>query len=67
MVVDVSNPRTHEDGDILAFFKTSTINLIAAGLYAGRRREVAMNIVGADRLPDSGYLRARMPMSELIR
>src|SRR4029077_3707877 len=58
VVVDVSNSPSFEDAAVLEFFTTSTRNLLAAEAVAGVGHHVAMSIVGADRLPDSGYLRA---------
>src|SRR3954451_1511681 len=41
-------------------FTTSTRNVMAAERHAGVGHHVAVSIVGADRLPDSGYLRAKV-------
>jgi len=43
------------------------MNLLAAATYAGVKRYVALSIVGTDRLPGSGYLRAKSAQEELIR
>ncbi|PVD52519.1 NmrA family transcriptional regulator [Terrimonas sp.] len=67
VVVDVSNSPSFENQAVLDFFKTSTINLIEAEVYAGVKHHVAMSVVGADRLPDSGYLRAKVAQEEIIR
>ncbi len=66
VVVDVSNSPSFEDADVLEFFTTSTRNLLAAEAVAGVGHHVAMSIVGADRLPDSGYLRAKVAQEQLI-
>ena len=42
------------------FFTTSTRNMLAAERDAGVGHHLAVSIVGADRLPDSGYLRAKV-------
>jgi uncharacterized protein YbjT (DUF2867 family) len=60
VVVDVSNAPAWEDDAVLAFFTTSTRNLLAAERAAGVGHHVAVGIVGSDRLPDSGYLRAKV-------
>ena len=60
VVVDVSNAPAWEDDAVLAFFTTSTRNLLAAERAAGVGHHVAVSIVGADLLPDSGYLRAKV-------
>ena len=58
VVVDVSNAPVWEDDAVREFFTTSTRNLLAAERDAGVGHHVAVSIVGADRLPDSGYRRA---------
>jgi uncharacterized protein YbjT (DUF2867 family) len=60
VVVDVSNAPVWEDDAVRDFFTTSTRNLLAAESDAGVGHHVAVSIVGADRLPDSGYLRAKV-------
>jgi uncharacterized protein YbjT (DUF2867 family) len=67
VVVDVSNSPSWEDAAVLEFFETSTRNLLAAGKAAGVRHHVALSVVGADRLPDSGYMRAKVAQEGLIR
>jgi uncharacterized protein YbjT (DUF2867 family) len=66
VVVDVSNSPSFADDDVLSFFTTSTTNLIAAVKKAGVGHYVALSVVGCDRLPDSGYLRAKVAQEELI-
>ena len=65
-VVDVSNSPSFEDAAVLDFFETSTRNLLDAEATAGVRHHVAVSIVGADLLPDSGYLRAKVAQEKLI-
>jgi uncharacterized protein YbjT (DUF2867 family) len=60
VVVDVANAPAWDDDAVLEFFTTSTRNLLAAERDAGVGHHVAVSIVGADRLPDSGYLRAKV-------
>ena len=66
VVVDVSNAPAFGDEAVLRFFQTSTRNLLAAEAEAGVRHHVALTIVGADRLTDSGYLRAKVAQESLI-
>ena len=66
VVVDVSNSPSFEDQAVLEFFRTSTGNLLAAEQAAGVGHHVALSVVGADRLPDSGYLRAKVAQEQLI-
>ncbi|WAC92377.1 SDR family oxidoreductase [Mycobacterium sp. Aquia_213] len=65
-VVDVSNSPSWADDDVLAFFTTSTRNLLEAERAAGVAHHVALSIVGADRLPDSGYMRAKVAQEKVI-
>lgn len=67
VVVDVANSPSFEDQAVMEFFQTSGRNLLAAAAAAGVRHHVALSVVGADRLPDSGYLRAKIAQEELIR
>jgi len=60
VVVDVANAPVWDDDAVLEFFTTSTRNLLAAERDAGVGHHLALTIVGADRLPDSGYLRAKV-------
>jgi uncharacterized protein YbjT (DUF2867 family) len=66
VVVDVSNSRVPDAAAVLEFFETSTRNLLAAEAGAGVRHHVALSIVGAQRLPDSGYFRAKIAQERLI-
>jgi uncharacterized protein YbjT (DUF2867 family) len=66
VVVDVSNSPVFEDDAVMDFFTTSTRNLLAAERDAGVGHHVALSIVGCDRLPDSGYLRAKVAQEALI-
>jgi len=67
VVVDVANSPSFEDKAVLAFFETSGRNLLAAEAVAGVRHHVALSIVGTDRLPESGYLRAKLAQEKLIK
>ena len=60
VVVDVSNAPAWEDDAVLEFFTTSTRNALAAERAAGVGHHVAVTIVGAELLPESGYLRAKV-------
>src|SRR5687768_3477750 len=67
VVVDVSNSPSFEDAVVLKFFETSTGNLLAAEAAAGVGHHVALSVVGCDRVPESGYLRAKVAQEKLIR
>jgi uncharacterized protein YbjT (DUF2867 family) len=66
VLIDVTNSPSFADDDVLAFFTTSTNNLVAAAREAGVTHYVALSIVGIDDLPDSGYLRAKVAQEKLI-
>ena len=67
VVIDVSNSPSFEDAAVLRFFETSTGNLLAAEAGAGVGHHVAVSVVGSDRVPGSGYLRAKVAQEKLIR
>lgn len=66
VLVDVTNSPSFADGPVMDFFTTSTRNLAAAAKAAGVGHYVALSIVGADRLPESGYLRAKVAQEKAI-
>jgi uncharacterized protein YbjT (DUF2867 family) len=67
VVVDVTNSPSFEDNAVLEFFKTSTANVLAAEANTGVDHHVALSIVGSERLPASGYLRAKVAQEKLIK
>ena len=67
VVVDVSNSPSFEDAAVLEFFETSTRNLLAAEAAAGVGHHVALSVVGTERLPESGYFRAKIAQEKLIK
>ena len=67
VVVDVANAPSWEDKAVLAFFESSSRNLLAAEAAAGVGHHVALSVVGTERLLASGYFRAKMAQEELIK
>ena len=67
VVVDVANSPSFEDKAVLEFFETSGRNLLAAEAAAGVGHHLALSVVGTDRLPESGYFRAKMAQENLIK
>ncbi len=67
VVVDVTNPPSFDDAAILEFFETSGRNLLNAEMDAGVEHHVALSVVGADRLLDSGYMRAKVAQEQVIQ
>jgi uncharacterized protein YbjT (DUF2867 family) len=67
VVVDVANSPSFEDNAVLEFFEKSGRNLLAAEAAAGIGHHVALSVVGTERNPDSGYLRAKLAQENLIK
>uniref|UniRef100_UPI0024543A25 SDR family oxidoreductase n=1 Tax=Nocardia wallacei TaxID=480035 RepID=UPI0024543A25 len=67
VLVDVSNSPSFAYDDVMTFFRTATTNLLEAAGGAGVGHYVALSVVGADRLPESGYLRAKVAQERLIK
>ncbi|MFI0421199.1 SDR family oxidoreductase [Spongiactinospora sp. 9N601] len=66
VVIDVSNSPSFEDAAVMEFFETSTGNLLTAEAAAGVGHHVALSVVGTERLPASGYFRAKIAQERLI-
>ena len=67
VVVDVSNSPSFEDTAVMEFFTTSTRNLLNYAAAADVKHYVALSVVGTERIPDSGYLRAKSAQETLIK
>src|SRR5690606_29191801 len=67
VVIDVSNSPSFEDAAVMEFFQTSNRNLLNAEMTAGVKHHIALSIVGLERVPDSGYFRAKLAQEELIK
>jgi uncharacterized protein YbjT (DUF2867 family) len=67
VVVDLANAPQWDDKAVLEFFETAGRNLLTAEAPAGVKHHVALSIVGADRLPASGYLRAKVAQENVIK
>jgi uncharacterized protein YbjT (DUF2867 family) len=66
VVVDVTNPPSFADREVLDFFTTSTRNLLEAEHDEGVGHHVALSVVGTRRLSESGYFRAKIAQEDLI-
>jgi uncharacterized protein YbjT (DUF2867 family) len=66
VLVDVTNSPSFADDAVLDFFRRSTEHLLSAAAAAHVSHYVALSVVGADRIPDSGYLRAKRFQEGLI-
>ncbi len=67
VVVDVTNPPSFEAAAVMHFFETSTRNLLSAEAEANVKHHVVLSVVGANRLSDIGYMRAKMAQEQLVR
>jgi uncharacterized protein YbjT (DUF2867 family) len=67
VVVDVANAPVWDDAAVLDFFQTSSRNILAAEAAAGVKHHITLSVVGADRLPESGYLRAKLAQEETAK
>lgn len=67
VVVDVANSPNFADAAVLEFFEKSGRNLLPAEAAAGVGHHVALSVVGAERLRDSGYMRAKVAQEALIK
>ena len=67
VVVDVANAPAWSDAEVLDFFQTSCRNLLAADAAAGVGHHVTLSVVGADRLTESGYMRAKVEQENLVK
>lgn len=65
-LIDVTNSPSFADDDVMGFFRNSTTHLLAAAKDAGVSHYIALSVVGADRILDSGYLRAKRVQEQLI-
>lgn len=66
VVVDVANAPVFEDQAVMDFFQTAGRNLMAAEKAAGVKHHLALSVVGAERLRESGYMRAKLAQEALI-
>ena len=67
VVVDVANAPAWDDAAVLDFFQTSSSNVLAAEAPAGVGHHVTLSVVGIDRLPESGYFRAKVAQEQAVK
>jgi uncharacterized protein YbjT (DUF2867 family) len=65
-LVDVTNSHALDADTVMAFFTASATNLARAAAQAGVGHYVVLSIVGVDRLPDSGYFRAKLAQERIV-
>ena len=66
-VVDLTNSPSFADAAVMNFFQTSARNLFPAEAAAKIQHHVALSIVGADRMANLGYMRAKIAQEEAIK
>ena len=67
VLVDVADSPLFDDDPVMHFFTTTTTNLLAAEREAGVKHHVALSVVGAQVMPDSGYNTAKAAQENLIK
>ena len=66
-VIDVTNSGSFGEGDALSFFRQAGKNLVSAAKRAGVPHYLALSVVGAERLVENDYFRAKLVQENLIR
>jgi uncharacterized protein YbjT (DUF2867 family) len=66
VLVDAADSPLFDDEPVLHFFTTATANLLSAEREAGVKHHVALSVVGAQVMPDSGYNTAKAAQENLI-
>ena len=66
ILVDVTNAISRDPDEVKRFFVDSSTNLVAAAREAGVRHCVLLSVVGADRMPDGGYMRAKVAQEQIV-
>jgi uncharacterized protein YbjT (DUF2867 family) len=67
VVVDVADSPLFDDEPVMHFFTTTTTNLFSAEQEAGVGHHVALSVVGAQIMPDSGYNAAKAAQENSIK
>ena len=67
VVVDVSEAPAFDGAAAMPFFRAATHRLMAAELAAGVRHHLLLSVVGAERLSEGGYFRAKLQQEALAR
>ncbi|MET1057834.1 MAG: NAD(P)H-binding protein [Pedobacter sp.] len=67
VVIDVANSSEFDEKSAVDFFDHTGRNLATAARVAGVRHQVAISIVGCDRIPDFGYMKAKVRQEEILK
>ncbi|MDF2989645.1 MAG: NAD-dependent epimerase/dehydratase family protein [Microbacterium sp.] len=66
VVVDLPNSRSFDDDELMRFFETSTRTVVRAAEEAGVKHHILLSIVGADRMKNIGYMRAKVAQERIV-
>ena len=66
VAIDLTDAPSFEETAVLNFFKTAARNLLPAEVSAGVRHHIALSVVGADRMSNLGYMRAKVVQEKAI-
>jgi uncharacterized protein YbjT (DUF2867 family) len=67
LVIDVTNVRSRVSGEARGFFESSSRQLVSVGAASGVAHHVVLSVVGADRMPGSPYMSAKMMQEDIVR
>jgi uncharacterized protein YbjT (DUF2867 family) len=67
VVVDVSSAPAGDAAAVLAFYETSSHNMLTAETAARVGHHVTLSVVGTDRFPESGCFRAKAAQEEVVK
>lgn len=67
LVVDVSNSPVFVGSQVLEFFETSSLNILAAEAVAGVKHHVVLSVVGCERLIESEYFQAKVAQENIVK
>jgi uncharacterized protein YbjT (DUF2867 family) len=67
IVIDLTNSPSFEDAAAMNFFTTAARNLFPAEIAAGVKHHLPLSIVGADRMGNVGYMRAKVAQENAIK
>ncbi len=67
VVIDVTNSGAFGDENALGFFRQAGRNLLTAARSSGVEHYMTLSVVGADRLVENDYFRAKLVQENMIR
>jgi len=67
VVIDLANSAQFDEQSSIDFFERTASNLTAAAINGGVKHFVAISIVGADRMVNFGYMKAKIRQEEIVK